>query len=259
MPAWQPQQEHRQQVEARRLARRRPHLLRLLWQCCCKLLVLNCRCVSAHWSEQSAPPCLRFSKLVLTKLFEQLGSSINIALTTGLLDHFVLLQWTALMMRLCVQLYGHMYLADIAALLCFACHGADMRCPLHPVASLLVSLQDLFLVLAEIPRYLDATRVKTLSPEDTVQICQALIAALPKHQLPQNVLKGLQKPATTFYRALSKAQSQLSVEEQLQVLECLVALKKAGIGGLCTGCVSVVMLQHAGCHAVWRMATCNAA
>lgn len=87
-------------------------------------------------------------------------------------------------------------------------------------------------MLAEIPRYLDATRAKILSPEDTVQICQALIAALPKHQLPQNVLKGLQKPATTFYSALSKAQAQLSVEEQLQVLECLVALKKAGIGGL---------------------------
>jgi hypothetical protein len=89
-------------------------------------------------------------------------------------------------------------------------------------------LQDLFLVLSEIPRYLEATHASTLSVEDTVQICQAVLAALPPQVLPQVILRPSGPAVDTFYKALGKAQPQLSVEQQLQVLHCLRSLNRCG-------------------------------
>jgi hypothetical protein len=90
------------------------------------------------------------------------------------------------------------------------------------------ALQDLFLVLSEIPRFLEATHASTLSAEDTVQLCQAVVATLPAHVLPQAILRPSGPAVDTFYKALCKAQPQLSVEQQLLVLHCLRSLSRCG-------------------------------
>ena len=92
-------------------------------------------------------------------------------------------------------------------------------------------LQDLFLVLAELPRFLAATHASTLQEQDTAQVCQALLAALPAEgTLPQPLLNS--PGIKTWYSTLRRAQPQLSAAQQLQVLECLAAMVRAGCGEL---------------------------
>jgi hypothetical protein len=95
-----------------------------------------------------------------------------------------------------------------------------------------VPLQDLFLVLAELPRFLAATHASTLQEQDTVQVCQALLAALPEDEVLAQPL--LNSPGIrTWYSTLRKAQPQLSADQQLVVLECLAAMAKAECGEWC--------------------------
>jgi len=90
-------------------------------------------------------------------------------------------------------------------------------------------VQDLFLVLANLPRFLAACNASTLQPEDAALICEALLAALPDQgPLPQQVLAS--PGITIFYGVLEAIQGQLTAAQQLQVLECLAAMSKAGCG-----------------------------
>lgn len=93
-------------------------------------------------------------------------------------------------------------------------------------------MQDLMLVLKEIPRYLQAMRASVLANEDVVQICRALTAV--RNRLPSEKMAQLSEvPVGVFYRVVSKAQPQLSLDEQLELLECLIKLAKDG----CSECL----------------------
>lgn len=86
-------------------------------------------------------------------------------------------------------------------------------------------------MLAELPRFLAATHASTLQEQDTAQVCQALLAALPgEGTLPQPLLNS--PGIKTWYSTLRRAQPQLSAAQQLQVLECLAAMVRAGCGEL---------------------------
>lgn len=110
-----------------------------------------------------------------------------------------------------------------------------------------VPLQDLFLVLAELPRFLAATHASTLQEQDTVQVCQALLAALPEDEVLAQPL--LNSPGIrTWYSTLRKAQPQLSADQQLVVLECLAAMAKAECGKWCRAALTEQHWWCSVCH-----------
>lgn len=84
-------------------------------------------------------------------------------------------------------------------------------------------------MLANLPRFLAACNASTLQPEDAALVCEALLAALPDQgPLSQQVLAS--PGIKIFYGVLEAIQGQLTAAQQLQVLECLAAMSKAGCG-----------------------------
>jgi hypothetical protein len=100
---------------------------------------------------------------------------------------------------------------------------------LFPLASFHPA-QDLLLVLKEIPRYLQATRASVLAPEDVSQICRSLKLMKNKYN-PEKTAQVTAGPVAVFYRTVAQAQPQLSLEQQLDLLDCLHKLaSRDGMG-----------------------------
>lgn len=121
----------------------------------------------------------------------------------------------------------------------------------------MLSLQDLMLVLKEIPRYLQATRAAVLANEDVLQICRALKAVKNRLSAVQTVQVS-DVPVGVFYQVVSKAQPQLSLEEQLELLECLIKLSKDGCseclrGRMCWACFALLGGGHSAAAAATRL------
>lgn len=87
-------------------------------------------------------------------------------------------------------------------------------------------------MLTELPRYLAATSASSLSVEDAVLLCEALLPALQDAgPLPPALLTSTSAAGvSSFYGAMQQVQGQLSAGQQLQVLQCVAAMSKAGCG-----------------------------
>lgn len=103
---------------------------------------------------------------------------------------------------------------------------------------------------SELPHFLARSNSSALSEADTQRVCEALSASLAAagRSLQQSVLAS--PGVTAFYETMHGAQPQLSAAQQLQVLECLAAMHKAGCGE-CVRCCCVAGYVRGWMHRLW--------